>query len=250
MNASHQRQLTPVLVVVAALLGALLLLLLGGIGRGATWDAPRALAPLPPSGNPANLPQPKPLQQFALVWQKPLFSPDRKPVAHGADGGSSLGDLELTGIILTPDLRMALLHNKNGDKQVRLKEGASLPDGSITLVEVRARSAVFDASSGRTELKLPAGAPIDAPKKDETDPDVTLHPEAGNAIMRVQAAGAGSDKGERSGSGRSMIPPHAQPQSGRDQSPGQTRQSAVERLRETIQKRRAARAAAANAGVR
>ena len=168
MNAAHQRQLTPVLAVVAVLLGALLLVLLGGVGRTAHWDAPRALAPLPPPGNPANLPQPKPLQQFALVWQKPLFSPDRKPVAHTADGGSSLGDLELTGIILTRGMHMALLHDKNGDKQVRVIEGASLPDGNITLVEVRPRSAVFDAPSGRTELKLPAGAPIDAPKPGAT----------------------------------------------------------------------------------
>lgn len=250
MNAAHQRQLTPVLVMIAVLLGAALLLLLSGIGRGATWDAPRPVAPLPPPGNSTALPPPRPLQQFALVWQKPLFSPDRKPAAHGADGGSSLGDLELTGIILTRDLHMALLHDKNGDKQLRLKEGASLPDGSITLVEVHARSAVFDASSGRTELKLPAGAPIDAPKKGDTAPDVTGHPEAGNAMMRVQRPGAGPDKDARSGAGRIIIPPHAQPQPGRNQSPDQTRQSAVERLRDTIQKRRAARAAAANAGVR
>lgn len=250
MNAAHQRQLTPALVMLAVLLGALLLLLLSGVGRGVSWDAPRPVAPLPPPGNSANLPQPKPLQQFALVWQKPLFSPDRKPAAHAADGGSSLGDLELTGIILTRDLHMALLHDKNGDKQLRLKEGASLPDGSITLVEVRPRSAVFDASSGRTELKLPAGAPIDLLKKDDATTDAMRHPEAGNALMRVQAAAA--ETGARSRSGNRVILPRAQPQSGRDQpqSPDQTKESAAERLRRNIQKRRAARAAAANEGVR
>lgn len=81
MNAANQRQLTPLLVVIAALLGALLLLLLGGLGRGVRWDSPRPLAPLPPAASAADLPRPVPLQHFALVWQKPLFSPDRKPVA-------------------------------------------------------------------------------------------------------------------------------------------------------------------------
>lgn len=242
MNAANQRQLTPLLVVIVVLLGALLLLLLAGIGRGATWNAPRALAPLPPAGNPANLPQPQPLQQFALVWQKPLFSPDRKPVAHAVDGGSSLGDLELTGIILTPGLHMALLHDKNGDREVRLHEGESLSDGSVKLVEVRPRSALFDASGGRTELKLPAGAPIDAPKAG-TNAD-ERSPASGDGMTRVDANGAGTG---RSGSGNATI---IAPQPRQPNARNPAMESAAARLRENIQKRRAARTAAAKEGVR
>src|SRR5690606_13344216 len=74
VNAANQRQLTPVLVVIAVLLGAVLLLLLSGVGRDAQWDAARPSAALPPAGSAAGLPPPLPLQQFALVWQKPLFS--------------------------------------------------------------------------------------------------------------------------------------------------------------------------------
>jgi general secretion pathway protein N len=72
--------------------------------------------------------------------------------------------MQLTGIILTPTLRMALLHNTrqgNPGQELRVREGTRLPDGSWTLVEVKPRSAVFDSSSGRVELQLPAGAPID-----------------------------------------------------------------------------------------
>ena len=225
MNAANQRQLTPLLIVLVVVLGAVLLLLLAGIGRGAQWDEPRSLAPLPPAGNPANLPQPVPLQQFALVWQKPLFSPDRKPVARAADGGSNLGELELTGIILTPGLRMALLHDRNGDKQVRLREGEARPDGSVKLVELRPRSALFDSPAGRTELKLPAGAPIDAPKTGAT---------AAPGRMPDQPM---------------MAPPSTNAPEQRP-APDQATKSAVDRLRESIQKRRAARAAAANEGVR
>jgi general secretion pathway protein N len=178
MNAAQQRRLTPVLAGVAVLLGVLLLMLLGGVGRAIRWTAPRTLSPLPPAGS-ADLPQAVPLQQFSVVWSKPLFNPDRKPVAHAASGGGGqLGDMQLTGIILTPTLRMALLHNKRaGDtgQELRVREGTRLPDGSWTLVEVKARSAVFDSSSGRVELELPAGAPIDqvrAPAESSSVPEL------------------------------------------------------------------------------
>ena len=164
MNAANQRRLTPVLAGVVIVLGVALVALLGGLGRTVHWNKPRPPAVLPPPTNAGNLPMPVPLQNFALVWEKPLFSPDRKPIAHMAGSGTSLGDLSLTGIILTSGLHMALLHDKNGDKQIRLREGEALPDGSVKLVEVHPRSALFDASGGRTELKLPAGAPIDQPK--------------------------------------------------------------------------------------
>ena len=236
MNAANQRQLTPWLVALVVLLGAVLLSLLAGVGRGAQWEQPRVLAPLPPAGNPADLPQPVPLQQFALVWQKPLFSPDRKPVAHAAAGGSSLGDLELTGIILTPSLRMALLRDHNGDRQVRLREGEALPDGSVKLVELRPRSALFDSAAGRTELKLPAGAPIDQPR--------------GGADARGEAAApgdTGAPAADRSGSGQATIVPM---RPATVAAPESARESAAERLRKSIQKRRAARAAATREGER
>ncbi|MCW8808597.1 MAG: general secretion pathway protein GspN [Rhodanobacter sp.] len=241
MNAAHQRRLTPFLVALAALLGALLLLLLTGVGQGLRWAPARQLAPLPPAGNPADLPIPQPLQRFALVWQKPLFSPDRKPFARAADGDSNLGDLELTGIIITPGLRMALLHDKNGHHEVRLREGESLPDGSVTLVELRPRSALFDSSAGRTELKLPAGAPIDPPKggmKKEGNTQRT----PGAAVMQVEAGGMGERKisgGARPGPSRQAV------QASRPVPRKDSPVTSLERLRESIQKRRAAHAAAA-----
>ncbi len=237
MNAADQRRLTPVLVALVVLLGALLLLLLAGLGRGVRWDTPRTPLPLPPAGRPANLLQPVPLQQYALVWQRPLFSPDRKPVARTADGGSNLGDLELTGIILTPELRMALLRDRNGDhREVRVREGASLPEGGATLLEVHPRSAVFASSAGRTELKLPAGAPFDGQKA--AGPATAPPPAApADAMISIGSRGAGR-QGMSSGGGRDpqALPPSADP----------TRQKGLDQLRENIQKRRAAKAAAAN----
>lgn len=236
MNAADQRRLTPVLVMVAALFGAIWLLLLLGIGGGMHWNAARPRVPLPAAGHPVSLPTPLPLQQFAVVWQKPLFNPDRKPIAYAADGDSNLGDLRLTGIILTPTLRMVLLQNAKGDRQVSLQLGQSLPDGSVTLVEIRPRSALFDSSAGRTELKLPNGAPIDARK-------VSGRPSA-STIMRVREGGEGQQKPR--GRGAATPSPQRAPKAGPSPS-----SSVIERLRKTIQKRRAEKAAAAaHQGVR
>ena len=208
MNAANQRRLTPFLIVLAVLLAVLLLLLFIGVGQHVHWRAPRQLAPLPPAGNAANLPRPVPLQQFADVWQAPLFNPNRKPVAQAAADGSNLGDLELTGVILTQGMHIALLHDKHADKDLRLKQGEALPDGSITLVEVHPRSALFDSAAGRTELKLPAGAPIDPPRKGNDDngnrrDDGQSSPRgespAGTGVRRVQPAGNRLQPG---GSGR------------------------------------------------
>jgi general secretion pathway protein N len=171
MNAASQRRLTPVFGAAVVVLGVALLALLFGVGKGVAWDAPRETPALPPVHNVA-LPAPPALQTYAQAWEHPLFSSDRKPIVSsgGDSGGVSLGDLQLTGIILTPQLHMALLgpakpdSSKGDDSQeVRVREGASLPDGSWKLIKVLPRSAIFASASGRTELKLPAGAPIDQP---------------------------------------------------------------------------------------
>lgn len=164
MNAASQRRLTAVLATLVLLLGMLWLTLLFGFGRGVRWDAPRATALPSATGPHTGLPAPVPMAVFAPVWQQSLFSPDRKPEVHAASGGSSLGDLQLTGIILTSQLRMALLHDNNGNRELRLREGQSLPDGSVSVVEVRQRSVILDSPQGRTELKLPPGATIDVAK--------------------------------------------------------------------------------------
>ena len=169
MNAASQRRLTPFYAATVAVFGVLLLSMLFGVGRGVRWDAPRVTPPLP-AAHPITLPTPPMLQTYAQVWEHPLFSSDRKPIVSsgGDSGGVSLGDLQLTGVILTPTLHMALLgptHDTKGDEsqEVRVKEGTNVPDTSWKLIKVLPRSAIFASPSGRSELKLPAGAPIDQP---------------------------------------------------------------------------------------
>ncbi|MBV8156769.1 MAG: general secretion pathway protein GspN [Dyella sp.] len=235
MNAAAQRRLTPVLGGVAAVFGVVLLLFLGGLGRGVSWGAPRPATPLPETHD-QGLPPPIPLTQFSAVWQQPLFNPDRKASLRTASGGASLGDMQLTGIIVTPGLHMALLHDKSGDHEVRVREGDTLPDGSWRLVELKPRAAVFESASGRTELELPAGAPIDLPKNGPPSP--------------AQAGTNNPPPGAPSGGMQMMIGP-VQPQSapppGVNTAPDQPNSTQADRLRalrEAIQKRRAQQQAA------
>ncbi|HTV84939.1 MAG TPA: hypothetical protein VME63_06020 [Dyella sp.] len=223
MNAAAQRRLTPSLVIVVAVLGLLLVSLLFGMDRGVSWDPPRPTRPLPPVHNVA-LPAPPPLDSYAPLWLHPLFSADRKPiVSTGGSEGVSLGDLQLTGVIITPTLHMALLgpvHGSNDKSdeggQVRVREGAMLPDGTWKLVKVLPRSAIFASPSGRTELKLPAGAPIDQPAPGAP---------AGAIPMNGPPPAPG-----RSTRMRPMPPPGAMP--------NDAQQQRLQRLRAAIQKQR------------
>jgi general secretion pathway protein N len=161
MNAAAQRRLTPPLIILAGVLGVLWLALWAGLGRGVRWDAPHPTVPSEEADTGQTpLPAPPPLAQFAAVWTQPLFHPQRRPQTRSAAAGNP-GDLQLTGIILTPTLHMALLRARDGS-EVRVREGGELPGGGVTLVEVRPRTAVFEGAGGRIEMELPAGAPIDA----------------------------------------------------------------------------------------
>jgi len=232
MKAATQRRVTPVLVLCAAVLGVGLVALLTGLGQGVRWHAPRAPAPLPPPGRGNTLPPPQPLDRFAEVWQKPLFNPDRRPSAQSGDGGA-VGDLALTGVIITPGLRMALAHDKSNNRDLQIAEGKSTPDGRWTLVEVRARAAVFDSPDGRVELKLPEGAAFDkAPPAPNNAP--------GAAEMRQGTVQPSPRMG--------LTPPGAGRPQREHQNQSQLQAERLRQLNAIIQKRRAEQAAQTQQG--
>lgn len=240
MNAAAQRRLTPLLGGVAVLFGALLLTLLAGVGRGVSWGPERAATPLPPAHD-QGLPPPVPLAQFSAVWMQPLFSNDRKPTMHTAAGGASLGDMQLTGIILTPPLHMALLRDKSGEHEVRVRQGEALPDGSWRLVDLKPRSAVFESSTGRTELQLPAGAPIDMPKGDGNAPPP---PPAPNGMATGPVPAAPQNGPMFNAANPTNTPnPALQSPNGAD-----SQADRIRMLKEAIQKRRAQQQAATPEG--
>lgn len=237
MNAAGQRRLTPILGGIAAVFALLLLLLLVGIGRGVQWGPPRPAAPLP-EAREQGLPTPVPLEQFAVVWQQPLFNPDRKPALRAASGGASLGDMQLTGIILTPALHMALLRDKSGDREVRVREGDTLPDGSWRLAELKPRAAVFESASGRTELDLPAGAPIDAPKAPTNAPP-GMPPSPNSAAGNPPVLPAGGMVVNMPPAQAAPFPVPAAPPPPQQQTINDAQADRIRQLKEAIQKRRA-----------
>ncbi|MBS7457773.1 hypothetical protein [Coralloluteibacterium stylophorae] len=94
----------------------------------------------------------------AEIAARPLFSPDRRPQdgpAEPRDAAPPL-DLVLTGVILTPRLRMAILSDRQDRKRVfRVPVGQPLegaPDWS--LLELAPREAVLAGPEGESRLRL------------------------------------------------------------------------------------------------
>ena len=156
MNAADRRRLTPAFGIIAAILVMLLIALWAGLGDGATWNDNAAPARLPSVGAATPAPAVPPLDRYAEVWQHPLFSPTRTPAAATAGEGASSGDLQLTGVIMLPHLKMAILHDKTNGKDYRAIEGQPSHEGPV-LVELHPRSAVIEVSGSRQELQLVPG---------------------------------------------------------------------------------------------
>jgi general secretion pathway protein N len=231
MNAAGERLMTPLLGILCAIGATALLAFMAGVGRQESWDAPAETGGIPASVKPAvGMPPTTPLAAQAEIWQRPLFSADRKPVQNTSSGaaGGNLGDLELTGIIMTPTLRMALLTDRTKAAEVRVREGATLPGGQWKLASLGPRGATFGDGGEHRQLGLKTAAP----EKAKTEP-------AGANALPAPA----SVPTMASAPPMQISVPSAPP---RDVS-----QARTEALKAAVQKRRASQAARpANEGVR
>lgn len=100
----------------------------------------------------------------AAIRQQPLFETDRQPHpfvigGNNADAASRTLDVVLTGVLITPRLRMATLQpsNANGANapaSLRVREGETVPGSGWTLIEVSPRSVVVEGPGGRQTLEL------------------------------------------------------------------------------------------------
>ncbi|MDQ0011049.1 general secretion pathway protein N [Luteibacter jiangsuensis] len=245
MNAAGQRKLTPVLTTATLALAAVFVSFVFGVGRGVHWDDPVAAEPLP-AARPVEMPAPTPLARFAEVWQRPLFMADRKPVAVADtdDSSSNIGDLELTGIIMTPELRMALLRDRGKDSTVRVKEGAALADGHWTLLSLTPRSAVFDNGGEHRELTLKVAAPEPLTKNGQRPPG--MPPGQPPQPPRAQPAPSGNgvhiEQQPSQGMTGPALPRPASSSSAREAPPRQDddalQRARIEALKQAVQKRR------------
>ncbi len=162
---------------VALLLGAVLVAQKFGLGDG------YQLAPLdpgegraPPAAAPARRSMVlKPFPSYDVLLQRPLFNEDRKPtpieeeVSAAPQATVAALDAQLTGIILMPNTKLAMLRENASGKGLRVRLGNEL-HGALAgwkLVDLQPRKAVFEAQGqGRQELELAvdmAGAPAATP---------------------------------------------------------------------------------------
>lgn len=137
-------------------------LALAGMGtRVATLPADASLQrPLPPLPRPA-APVLGPPGQYGAVAARPLFTSDRRPKAFVVAGLNAEGqqapqfDYQLTSVLITPQVRLAILQSQDGSQSVRVKLGeAPEAQPGWRLVELDGRQAVFEGPEGRRTLEL------------------------------------------------------------------------------------------------
>lgn len=199
--------------------------LLGMGGRIAAVQVARAAAL--PVAKAATADRIGPLTQYAEAASRPLFTVDRRPRAFMATGPEGNGgqaasqtlDFILTGVLISPQVRLAILQPHSGGESQRVQVGKS-PEGAIgwRLVEVQPRRAIFEGAGGQATL------------------DLRTFGSAGNPVM----AGQGT---KRDGDSAQAIPP---PPAGDEA--GQTEQQRIETIRKRIEARRAQMRAAQNNG--
>lgn len=163
--------------ILAGVCGVLLLLALAmqfGFGRGYSWLQPDVdsahVASVAIDKTPFKLP---PETQFADTTARPLFNDDRKPTPDSPDAPDTPPppkvplNIALTGVILTPQLHLAMVHDKLKNKDVALKEGMPMDgdQGGWILTRINPRSAVFRETSGEeveVELSTAVAGPTPA----------------------------------------------------------------------------------------
>jgi general secretion pathway protein N len=120
------------------------------------------LAPPLPKVPPVNARAPLgPIELYAEASNRPLFYPDRKPIAVHVPGQSAAAaqalDVVLTSVLVTPSMRMAIVQDPKSKESLRVREGQAL-GGNYSgwkLVSLKPREAVFDGGSqGQTTLDL------------------------------------------------------------------------------------------------
>lgn len=132
------------------------LMTLSGMGEriaasaGAAGDA-QALPNLPR----ADAPRVGAMDEYPDIAAHPLFSEDRLPHPFFLSGGQGqqIAALRLSGVLITPDLKMATLTTDQG-KSLRLRLGADDPVQGWRLLSLEPRSATVEGPGGAQTLPL------------------------------------------------------------------------------------------------
>ncbi len=102
--------------------------------------------------------------EYAQVGERPLFNADRRPIPVPAAPGAAEAapvaaaplDVTLTSVILSGEMKIAIVLDKKTNKTESVKVGATLAgeQSGWKLIELASRKAVFEGPSGRSEVEL------------------------------------------------------------------------------------------------
>ena len=182
MSVQGARLLSMMLAGACGLLLLLAFALQVGVGRGYHWSASDEDA-VNPVGSAAIDRQPfklPPENSFVETTDRPLFNEDRKPTPPEAPADpnpqppSVALNVSLTGVILTPQLHLAMLHDNAKNDPFSVKEGMPLPGdlGGWTLTHVKPRSAMFKEATG-DEVEVELSTAVAGPKSGAAPPRPT-----------------------------------------------------------------------------
>ena len=171
MTSVQMRQLTRLLFGVTAVLAVLYLLLLAGFGRGVPSGGggeAEAVSAVQLSETQVDLPG---LNVYDDLVERPLFAEDRRPVPkEPAEEETPVPEapptaplnVALTGIIHTPQTRIALVRDNSTGRSLNLSERMPLPgdQGGWLVKTIEPRRVVFEDTGTQTEttIELAIGA--------------------------------------------------------------------------------------------
>ena len=227
---------------------ALLLWMAALIGMGSHLRATQVLAadPLPPptAAQPARI---GPLAQYAEAASRPLFTQDRRPrifIATNPDGGEGAAvqaqklDFILTGVLISPQVQLAILQSTAGGDSQRVRVGKS-PEGADgwQLLSLEPRRAIFVGGGSQLTLDLRTYGDAGKPGAQAVPETSMVGAAVTDATMAANAAAP-------------AVPPVPAPVAVLGAVPGagaataQTDQARIEAIRQRIEARRAQQRAA------
>lgn len=214
MNARTARLITMSLAGACGVMALAGVLAWMGAGRGYGWlpetDAPPVTGVGHIDTDAVVMP---PDSEFAEVRQRPIFNEDRKPTPIVDDKPAEVVqvvplNITLTGVVLTPDVKLAMVRDNAKNEAVSLRIGMPLPgeQQGWTLAEIRARSVVFKNPQDETSevelevapgLTVPPSAKPTAPAAANAAPAPPPAPPPGGAPTTVPGQPPGQPPADR-----------------------------------------------------
>lgn len=147
------------LIALSALLSAVISLELRQSAAEPVSASPQAPEPAssakPPASQGATLAF-APLQQYSEIVERTLFDASRRPAPEELDempaAAAELREFTLTGVVITPEAKIALLRDRTPNQVIRVEQGGAL--GKWLLEEVRDDGVTLRRGMARRELRL------------------------------------------------------------------------------------------------